>query len=544
MNLVNYHGQNQPQLINTGYSYLAGANPNTPNLIPYGLHYIPLKDMKYHVLALGSTGTGKSLTLKNTLAHQLAYCTKGSGFKVVIFDAKGDLLPIANYFSHKNGVPLYQINISDNRSIQPMDGVKGYAWDICKDCEGSKGRLFEMLSILFPAPKDEKDPFWGNTLRLLSLAAVENGGHWGLYDIYNLFFSPNESIDKILDRSEIGKTIKERILRSKADKTRDSILINGIASVFSFSLAAAHQYYTPKERWLSMKEFIQGGEGILVIGQDLAARSASNPITQAMFKTLVNQINTLPDIKDSDPPRISFYIEEAPFLGELSGLIEGLTFQRSKGAYFYIVAQDIEGLKKVYGQDGINSIANNCDFKFFYRTNSSETAEWCVAQGGKERFYEDSTSFNQGQNGIWTQNINRNLVEKNVFVSGDFLNLLPVNKKNGVYFYFFSPHTPKYTKYCLSFQEINDLKPQIIPCNFIPKKEKYTHMPSIADQQAIERYRQTSQGKDKIKSNPAYLEKYLTNHPMSRAIRTQVLEMLNHEYGSAILSILNFAQLP
>ena len=543
MNLVNYHGKQQ--LATTTSRYLCGANPNTPRLIPYGCHYIDMNDMKYHVLSLGATGTGKSLGLKSSMAHNLAYCLRGSGVKVVIFDPKGDLLPIANYFSQKNGVPLYLINIGDNRSIKPQDGVTGYAWDIGKDCGRSPSRTLEMLSILFPI-SDKDSPFWAQVIRLLSLAAVEGKVNFTLYNIYNLFFGSKESIDKVLERSEFGRIIKQRIFDSEAKETRDNILISGIATMMEFGAGAAHQYYTPRNRWLSLEDFVKGGEGILVFQQDLAARSASNPVIQAMFKTLMNQINTLPDLKDSDPPRIRFYIDEAPYLGKLSGLTEGLTFQRSKGVFFYIVAQEIEGLRNVYGKDITETIANNCDFKLLFRTNSAETAEWSVNLAGKERFYEDNQSFNQGQNGIWTQNISRQVVERNVFVSSDFLNLPAANKQNGIDFYFLSPYTSKRVKYNLSPQEVEDFKPPKIPCPFIPKDTKYSYMPSLEEQKKINRCSKLSGTVAKVRNDSNLLENYLTNdpHPIAKAIRMEIPKIIDQQLQAAISSLLNLTKKP
>jgi hypothetical protein len=505
--------------------YLAGDS-NSKELLYYGDFYIPRDKMQHHTLSLGSSGTGKSWLLKFSLATTLSYCTKGSKIKVIIIDTKGDLLPIAASSAQKNKVPLYYLNINDYRSIIPQESIAGYAWDIAKDCQGRDDLFFEALSTFFPLP-ERGEPFWAQTNQLLGTSKASaseklNPHSWGLYDLYNFAFSSLSEMQQVLLETEIGQAVNERLIDSEATKTRDSVLIGFLVGMYQFSLAAAHQYYTPKERWFSIADFIRSGEGVLVIGQDLMARQASNPIIQAMFQCLVNIINMRPD-RDNEPPDIFLYLDEFPYSGKLPKILDVLTFQRSKGVSAYLTAQGFEQIKAVYSADVANTLANNCDFKILFRTNSPETAEWSANLSGKVRSYEKSYSSSISASG-GSVSINQNLVERPLYPSSHFINLPVANAKNGIYFHFISPYTYDCNNLIrISPEDVDYLKPPKLDIPFlIPKPAKYTKMPSLAEQAAHKAAKASS-----YFNTEEWINQYLnTDNPFINALRNEVLEFI------------------
>ncbi|BAZ36901.1 coupling protein TraD (plasmid) [Calothrix sp. NIES-4101] len=311
-----------------------------------------------NVLSIGSPGSGKTMLLKMTCHSTLKLCKKGSGIKVIILDTKGDLLPVANALTKANNVPLYYINQGDNRSITPSDGVTGYAWHIAKDCEGKENFIEEKLSIIFPIAKSE--PMWQQAAQLLASASIVDELDWQLATIYYFFFSGTKFMREVLDKTDFGRAVKELLIDSDAEKTTAGIKINAASSIKRFKSAAAHQYHTPRDRWLSLKDFINGSEGVLVIGRDSSTPEVSNPLIQAMFKSLVDYIKMRPEVKEKD---IFVFIDELPAFDKLSGLTDMLTFERSKGVSVYMTTQSIEALQEIYGDKATDTIASTCGIK-------------------------------------------------------------------------------------------------------------------------------------------------------------------------------------
>jgi Type IV secretion-system coupling protein DNA-binding domain len=454
-------------------------------------------------MGIGTPGSGKTILLKMTLHSILKLCKRGSGIKVIILDAKGDLLPVANALTQANKVPLYYINQGDNRSITPSNGVTGNAWDIAKDCEGKENYIQEKLSIMFPV--GEREPMWQQAAQLLARASIVGKIHWQLAMIYYFLFSGIKSMREVLNKTDFGRSIKEIIIDSSADKTRDGIIINAVSSIHRFGSAAAHQYYTPKERWLSLKEFISGGEGVLVIGRDSSTPEVSNPLVQAMFKSLVDYIKMRPDVEEKD---IFVFIDETPAFNKLPGLIDMLTFERSKGVSAYLTTQSIEALQEIYGDKAADTIASTCGIKIICLANSPTTAEWCVRMGGKKQVLRETSQYNRNSYGTLVHSAHRQYIERDCHTTSDFLHLPETNRVNGLHFHFFSPFTDRSnTLYCLSPDDVDYLKPPEIKCDFIPlAADKMTLPPLSRLELGLE---EAGQAID----NPEWLEKYKAENP-------------------------------
>ncbi|BAZ00499.1 transfer complex protein TrsK-like protein [Tolypothrix tenuis PCC 7101] len=494
----------------------------------YGGFYIPRDRLKHHTLSLGTSGSGKSLLLEISMAWALSHCKKGSGVKVVLFDTKGDFLPIAAHFAQQQQVPLYYLNISDNRAIHPEGGVAGYAWDIAKDCDGRLEYLMEMMEILLPTP-DQGDPFWAQGEQGIAIGSAEyyeqqQPGKWGLFDIYNACLARAPELAKILRHTEFGTAIAERLLEGNADKTRDGVLLGVLFKMLHFQTAAAHQYYTPRERWFSIKEFMQG-EGIVVISQDLSAKKSSSPIMRAMFQTFVNHYNARPGSKKY--PDTFVFMDEFPFIGKMPGILDVLTFQRSKGVSLYLTCQGIEQLMDQYGVYGAETIANNCSFKILCRTESPTTAEWSVKLAGTQRCFESHASTQRTAQGA-SMGSAEALVERTRFITSDFMDMPDTSPYDGLHYFFLSPFTRGMCYRCWkSGKDIETLRPRKaeVP-GMIQKPAQYLRMPSPTKQQAPHTYQQVQQ----TVNNTAWREEFLNvDDPLQYALRVETLALIEKE---------------
>ena len=60
----------------------------------FGLFELTDEDMGGHTLALGSTGSGKSLILRILMQSVLQVVGQGLGYRALVYDAKQDAIPI------------------------------------------------------------------------------------------------------------------------------------------------------------------------------------------------------------------------------------------------------------------------------------------------------------------------------------------------------------------------------------------------------------------------------------------------------------------
>jgi type IV secretory pathway TraG/TraD family ATPase VirD4 len=400
---------------------------NETHYLFIGGYYLPLSKAEGHTLLVGTTGSGKSKLTYPAIGHACATLEPNKGL-VVIFDTKGDMYPLAHYFAEKQKVPLHYFNITDDRSV---------AWDIAGDAGNYLDVLHELIHILIPLGNGS-DPFWVQGAQAVALACAlslnsTKGSNWGLHDLYNACFASPEKLIKFLRCNPANETTIERILETEASKTVAGIMMQLSVSLQPMRLAAAHQYHTPKKQWVSLKKVVQGG-GIVVIGQKQTSRSSTTPIMRAMFKRLSDLILDLPEYSH---PRSYIFIDEFAYLGQqLPGIMDLLTFSRSKRCQVYLTVQNIDQLRENYGPNGSESIVSNCEFQILLRAGSVATAEWASRLAGQERALQASFSHSAGG---FSQNWS--FVTRERMLPDEFRTLPRANPVHGLEYVFISPYS-------------------------------------------------------------------------------------------------------
>lgn len=115
---------------------------------------IPEDIFSKHMVALGTTGVGKTQILWNILTSILS--KKDDDFKLCLFDFKADFI---KEYAHRPDFGL--IAVHDQRSMY---------WDFMEDIQSSLD--IEALAYQLIPAGDEKDPFWKNTARNLVIDAI------------------------------------------------------------------------------------------------------------------------------------------------------------------------------------------------------------------------------------------------------------------------------------------------------------------------------------------------------------------------------------
>lgn len=406
----------------------------------WGGHYLPLSSVEGHFLTCGETGSGKSLLTHIALDSVLKTVKPGSNHRMVILDTKGDSLQILEGL----GIPYTFININDMRAT---------SWDIATDCQDYM-KADELSKILFPS-ENKHDPFWVNGARALLSGIFKvfiycHGTQWGLHDVYNALTSDVIKLKEILEKYPGNRDLINMLLESDAEKTVAAIKMELYTHLKQLFPAAAHSQHAPEK--ISLQAFLKSkgvkSKGVLVISQDLTARETSNPIIRAIFRRLVDFIIASNDFSLG---RTFVFIEEASFLGELPGLLDLVTFGRSKGVSVWLSIQGVEGFHNVYGQLAANEILGNCGFKTFLKTSSSITAKWAASHFGTIETWETINVDNGKQR-----------YRREAFLDSEFLNLPLPSKKTGLIGIFLSAKTGGYKEH-FPGELLESLKP--------PKKE-------------------------------------------------------------------------
>lgn len=431
---------------------------NETHYLFVGGYYLPLSKAEGHTLLVGSTGSGKSKLTYPAIGHACATLSPRKGL-VVIFDPKGDMYPLAHYFAQKQRVPLHYFNVTDDRSV---------AWDIAGDAENYLDILHELISILIPLG-NAHDPFWVQGAQSVALACAlslqhTRGTNWGLHDLYNACFARLDKLIAFLRLNPSNEPTIERMLESEASKTVSGIMMQLSVSLQAMRLAAAHQYHTPRKNWVSLKKIVQEG-GIVVIGQKQTSRASTTPIMRAMFKRLSDLILDLPEY--SHPPTYLF-IDEFAYLGaQLPGIMDLLTFSRSKRCQVYLTVQNIDQLRENYGTNGSESIVSNCEFQVLLRAGSVATAEWASRLAGQERVLQPSFSHSgSGFSQSWS------FVTRERLLPDEFRTLPRANPVHGLEYVFISPYSGVVRTH-LPADRVNYLQP---PVSKVPARvEKPAH---------------------------------------------------------------------
>jgi hypothetical protein len=134
-------------------SLLNYFRPKKPRIIPWGPWDLSLAHREDNFLFMGTAGAGKTLSLTAQYAAILPHITHESSERVLIYDKKGDTLPILYRLKERGLIhpelPIYFFNPQDART---------HAWDVRADVNTLPlnqldGHIHRIVTNLFPTPE-------------------------------------------------------------------------------------------------------------------------------------------------------------------------------------------------------------------------------------------------------------------------------------------------------------------------------------------------------------------------------------------------------
>ncbi|MBW4590089.1 type IV secretion system DNA-binding domain-containing protein [Aetokthonos hydrillicola Thurmond2011] len=328
---------------------------------------VPIQELTYHLVAVGSSGSGKSITLKLIMQACLPKVSLGNGIRAVVFDPKH------NAVGEIRGIGGLEAEII---TLNPF--YRGFArYDIAKDFRNIV-HAQSFADILIPEAKNGErgDKFFRdaavNILTGITLLFIANApGDWRLSDIVRAF-----STDKVLVALLSSNPQTAMYINSLGtEKTLANIIASVCADVYKYIPIAALWEHASSS--VSVKEWLHGGQ-VWILGEAEEARPTINALNRLI---LTRMSQSLLNETDYPAPRTFIFLDELQSI-QVEALNEIATKGRSKGICLIMAFQSIQGMYLRYGREVSDSILGQIRHKAFLKMSDDATARWASSQIG------------------------------------------------------------------------------------------------------------------------------------------------------------------
>ena len=299
-----------------------------------GITY-PARGETEHLMLAGTTGTGKTVVIKDLLRQ-----IKERGDKAIVYDYTGAF--IEGYYDPAKDI-----------IINPFD-KRSKSWCLLNEVDAEAE--FETIAEALIGGSDAiSDPFWPNGARLIfsELCKLQyRKGNLKTQDLYKHFSLPLKQLNKVLKN-----TLARNFTDPKSEKTTLSLLM--LMTTYLQGL----QYIENKDDNFSIKKWLLDREqkNILFLSTKASLHGAVQPLISAMMDIGINNLGELP-VGNKSKTWIIF--DEVASLNHLPSLEKGLTVSRNFGGCFVIALQSISQLTRRYGPHDAETIGKQQFLKY------------------------------------------------------------------------------------------------------------------------------------------------------------------------------------
>lgn len=346
-----------------------------------GLSLLPNNFEVRHLSFSGSTGTGKSVTIRKLLRE-----IRARGDKAIIYD-KGCTFVSRFYDEHKD----YILNPFDERSVD---------WKIWYDAQEFSD--FESLSTALIADSGHGDPFWIESARTL----FTNTAYQMTQDGKPL--TNERLLDYILKtptsvlREFLKGTMASAITDEKADKI--AISVKSILAAFIKSLryleGLDQQDKNGKRRKaFSVRDWVLDDKekGFLFLTSNAQQHVALRPLISMWLSTASTAILGL---EESTTRRIWVITDELPSLHRLPDLASTLAEVRKHGGCYLVGFQSFAQFVKIYGREAAEEMYDLLNTRFYFRNPSAPQAEKSSKDLGEQEIEVSKEQYSYGANSV------------------------------------------------------------------------------------------------------------------------------------------------
>lgn len=380
----------------------------------------PWSALTSHVLVLGTTGSGKTNTIRVVIGSVLPGIKPGSDRRAFIYDGKLDML--GYIFGMDVTCPVHLLN--------PLD-IRCSAWDVAADC--TTLATAQQIGAVFIPEEDGPNRYFSDAGRDLFVGIIEAfllhcPGLWTLRDLL-LAANSAEMMEHILSLHPVTRA---RVGYFKEQRTFSSIHTTLTSRLAPFGIVAA--CWDRARDKVSLNEWARS-ESILVLGSDETTRFAMDAIVRVVYQ----RKSEIALGQTESNSRLSLdVLDEVRDAGKLVGLSRVLTKGRSKGCAVILGMQDIDGFASVHGEKVANEILGQCSTKAILRLENERIAEWASKLLGDQEWNELHKSKTKS-GGTKSETSHWQRITRRVVLAGELLSIPPTDLVNGLTGYYLSP---------------------------------------------------------------------------------------------------------
>jgi len=355
---------------------------------------LPYRFDKSHVLLIGSTGTGKSVNIREALES-----IRAQGKRAIVYDVAGNF--IRHFYREGRDIIL-----------NPMD-LRSHSWDLFADCKLESDFISFSESLI---PDSYKRDFFDIAAKVVFSSMA-----------YQHSLEDNPSINKLMDL--ILKVDFETIVNMVKNTDAASIL-NEDAGRMAASVRGVISANTRSLKFLkdggskfSISDWINDDKSdswVFVSCNDKQI-DMLRPIITAWFNIFTSNVLSLSEEEDR---RIYMVVDELPSLNKIPSLKNYLAQGRKYGGSGLIGIQNYSQLVSSYGKHDADAICDLCSTWIVLRCNSKEGARWAAENIGNRESIETNEGLSFGVNDIRDGvSVNKHRIERLLVSPTEIMNL-------------------------------------------------------------------------------------------------------------------------
>ncbi|MDE2125253.1 MAG: type IV secretion system DNA-binding domain-containing protein [Armatimonadetes bacterium] len=418
----------------TEMKFLKAKRSSTGENAPGGGIYfgglpLPPDSATSHFMVVGSTGSGKTLTLRMAMGSVLPALLTQPDQRAVVFDAKQDAISVLwgildDAMRRSSGVDRdFTVEIAKRIFILNPFDQRCYEWNIAADVRSPEVAL-QFATILIP---EESGPnrYFSDAARdlltgVINVLVERSGEEWRFSDILYAMRS-GDRLRHVLRQTPEGEDLID--LHLEGGNTTRSVISTARSKLAPYEVVAAlWRHAGAAGRRISLHEFLRSNS-ILVLGTNQAALAPIQAVNRVIFQRMTELILNQ---SENEERRNWFFLDELRKLGRLDGLDALMTNGRSKGAAVFVGFQDIDGLRAVYGREIAGEITSMCASFGVLRVAGASTPQWASEIFGEHEVVQktrsQSDTFGGGGTtyGSYTTGESEHIREKRLYLPSFF----------------------------------------------------------------------------------------------------------------------------
>ena len=340
-------------------------------------------DEPKHFLFMGTTGTGKSLAIREMLRG-----AEARGDRAIIADPDGSFL--SRFYDPARGDVI----------LNPFD-ARSAMWDMMGEVQ-SDFAAEQLAASLVPSPGGGADATWAARARTLLTAILRRGRLTGIdtAEVYRLF----AVADRAELRTMLAGTAAEPFLAEGATKLFDSVRSSSGDAMSALEYASSATGGAPFSltRWATDPNDRRWVFLPYRADQIAALKSLIGPwMRLAIFATMSRP--------EGDGLPTWFVADELDAIGKIEGPDDALQRIRKSGGRCVLGFQTIGKVRALYGDGAAAALVENCSSRLILRCaggDNASTARFASSLIGQQSFMKQSSNEGAGPGGkSWSNSL-------------------------------------------------------------------------------------------------------------------------------------------